>query len=174
MSHHPTCKLRAICRQTMTCRYVSWIKSVLARSLTLGCQSCCRVENNHSHREDEQGQLPQCQEEEGVEGACLQEGVGEEGVCCHRHPCPPLLQHFKSTTCHTLHATKRILPFLAGCQTDLTQRQACFRNTTTCNFKNKSYVQMSRQQTEQAVHDLTHTDEQNTSGRDSRYDASPL
>jgi len=79
------------------------------------------------------------------------------------------INYLPHIACH-----KMILPFLAGCQTDLTQRQACFRNTATCNFKNKSYVQMSRQQTEQALHDLTHTDEQNTSGRDSRYDASSL
>ena len=68
------------------------IKSISARNRTLGCQSCCRLENNQIHQEAEQGQLPQCQEEEGGEEACLQEGVEEEGVCCHRHPCPPLLQ----------------------------------------------------------------------------------
>ena len=149
------------------------IKSISARNRTLGCQSCYRLENNHSHQEAEQGQLPQCQEE-GVEGACLQEGVGEEGVCCHRHPCPPLLQQqieliqisdLPHIACHM------IVPSLADCQTDLTQRQACLENSQNCNFRKKAHVQLSRQQAEPPLHDVTHTDEPNTSGRDSRHAA---
>ncbi len=156
---------------------LSWMKSVLTRRPTLGCQRCCRLESNHSHQEDEQGQLPQCQEEEGVEGPCLQEGVGEEGVCCHRHPCPPLLQQqieLIQINCSTHIACHRmIVPSLAGRQTNLTQRQACFRKTQICNFQHKSHMQLSRQQAEEPLHDATHCDEQNFSGRDSRHAVSP-
>ena len=118
----PNLQIGGICKQLVTCKYVTWIKSIFARSLTLGCQSCCRLENSHSHQEDEQGQLPQFQEEEGVEGACLQEGVGEEGVCCHRRPCPSLLQQqFQLTQSSDLpqRACHMIVPCLAGWRTDL-------------------------------------------------------
>ena len=128
----PNLQIGGICKQLVTCKYVTWIKSVFARSLTLGCQSCCRLENSHSHQEDEQGQHPEVGEGGGGGVAALGGGGGGGGVCCHRRPCPSLLQQqFQLTQISYLpqSACHMIVPSLAGCQTDLVQRQACCRET---------------------------------------------